>query len=60
MHWEWKSMAVNFALGQAINLKNRVFAYWASKYPEMHAHSIIHPCVFSSSCSWSLLGIFPS
>ena len=43
MHWEWRGMADNFVLGQAINLGNRIFAYGARKHPEMCAQSICHP-----------------
>ena len=42
MPWEWKSMESKFILGKPSVLEKRVFAYWASKYLEMHAHSIHH------------------
>ena len=58
MHWEWRGMVAKYVLGQAINLENRIFAYWTRKHPEMCAQSIPHPCVSLPHATRPTCGIF--
>ena len=59
MPWEWKSMEVKICIGEAISFGKMNCFLWENKTPK-NVYPFHSPFMFSySSCSWSLLGVFP-